>query len=489
MPDRPVTARQFFSRRGILSEWHPNFEFRPGQLDMAEAVESALAESRHLIVEAGTGTGKTLAYLVPAILSGKRVIVSTGTKNLQEQLFFKDIPFLAQHLADPLSVCYMKGRANYLCRQKLYDAEREPILEGLEELNDFKIIREWEKETSTGDRSEIRSLPENSTVWAKLDARRELCSGQKCPQFERCFITQMQRQAAESQLIVVNHHLFFADLSVKENDFGGVIPDYQAVIFDEAHDIEDIAGQYFGMQISNHQFHDLVRDTQSLARRKDFGSTDLDRTLTQILDHADRFFALLPAADGRTGFRDQESFLLAHQDSYDDVLRSLSLLHATLELVEGSPEELIPLARRAQDLQDKLRYWFESGDAASVYWIERRNRTVVLQATPIDVSALLSERLFEQLDSVILTSATLAVSGSFDFTQKRLGLVNARPLVVEGSFNYSEQALLYVPHHLPDVRSTTFTRAASEEVLHILNFSRGRAFVLFTSYQQMQQVH
>ena len=232
----------------------PNYEFREGQLAMAEAVECALAEKKHLIVEAGTGTGKTLAYLVPAILSGKRVVISTGTKNLQEQLFFKDIPFLEKHLG-PLRACYMKGRANYACRQKIYDAEKEPVLDGLEEVADFQIIREWEKTTETGDRAEIKTLPESSTAWAKIDARSELCTGQKCPQFERCFITAMHQKAQESDLIIVNHHLFFADLAVKGGPMGvarggepgGIIPDYGAVIFDEAHDIEDVAGQYFGI--------------------------------------------------------------------------------------------------------------------------------------------------------------------------------------------------------------------------------------------------
>ena len=205
---------------------------------------------KHLIVEAGTGTGKTLAYLVPAILSGKRVVISTGTKNLQEQLFFKDIPFLEKHFPAPARVCYMKGRANYACRQKIYDAEKEPVLAGLEEVADFQIIREWEKTTETGDRAEIKTLPENSSAWAKIDARGELCTGQKCPQFERCFITLMHQNAAESDMIIVNHHLFFADLAVKEDDLGGIIPDYDAVIFDEAHEMEDVAGQYFGVQPS-----------------------------------------------------------------------------------------------------------------------------------------------------------------------------------------------------------------------------------------------
>src|ERR1700694_4463542 len=232
---RTSAVRQFFSRQGALSKWHPNYEFRGGQVEMAEAVESALADKRHLIVEAGTGTGKTLAYLLPALLSGKRIVVSTGTKNLQEQLFFKDVPFLQQHFPRPLQVCYMKGRSNFACRQKIYDAERDPVLTGLEEGADFQVIREWEKTTAFGDRAEIKTLPEHSTAWAKIDARRDLCTGQKCPQFERCFITRMHHKAQESDLIIVNHHLFFADLAVKEGDMAGIIPEYSAVSFAQGH--------------------------------------------------------------------------------------------------------------------------------------------------------------------------------------------------------------------------------------------------------------
>src|SRR5512141_2358394 len=229
---RPAGARQFFSRHGTLSKWHPNYEFRPGQVEMAEAVESALADRKHLMVEAGTGTGKTLAYLVPAILSGKRIIVSTGTKNLQEQLFFKDVPFLQKHFPRPLQVCYMKGRGNYACRQKIYDAEREPILSGLEEVADFQIIREWEKTTEFGDRAEIKTLPEASSAWAKIDARSDLCTGQKCASFEKCFITLMHQRAQESDIVIVNHHLFFADLAIKDEEHeGGILPEYDTVVF------------------------------------------------------------------------------------------------------------------------------------------------------------------------------------------------------------------------------------------------------------------
>ncbi len=482
-------ARQFFGPRGILAQWQAGYEFRRGQLEMAEAVEAALAEKRHLIVEAGTGTGKTLAYLIPAILSGKRVVVSTGTKNLQEQVFYKDVPFLERHFGRPLRACYMKGRSNYACRQKIYDAEKEPILAGLEEVADFQIIREWEKTTETGDRAEIRRLPDSSTAWAKLDARRERCGGQKCPQFERCFITQMQQRARESDIIIVNHHLFFADLAVKDEDFGGIIPDYAAVIFDEAHEIEDVAGQYFGISISNHQVQELCRDVAALARRKQFGSQELDRVLARLEECAERFFGRFGETEGRQSVDRRAEFLERYERDYRELLAGLELLAAHLQLLKNAPEEVLPLYHRALDLAQRLTFLLESDDRAYVYWIERRGRGCFLQATPIDVSGILEEKLFEKVDTVILTSATLAVSGNFDYIQSRLGLRHARTLIVSGAFDYSEQALLYVPPHLPDPRNGAFAEAAAAEIVRVLQASRGRAFVLFTSYQQMQAVY
>jgi ATP-dependent DNA helicase DinG len=483
------SARQFFSRHGLLSKWHPHYEFRPGQLEMAEAVESAMAERKHLLVDAGTGTGKTLAYLVPAILSGKRVVVSTGTKNLQEQLFYKDIPFLQKHFPRPLQVCYMNGRANFACRQKIYDAEREPILSGLEEIADFQIVREWEKTTETGDRAEIKTLPESSSAWHKIDARRELCTGQKCQQFDRCFITRMHQRAHESDIIIVNHHLFFADLAVKNEELAGIIPEYGAVVFDEAHEIEDVAGQYFGVTVSNYQFQELVRDIAAVSRAKQFGSGELDRILNTLSDRAEQFFTLFGGTEGRVGFRGHTAFFEQHEDAYADVQRALELIATHLQLVKNAPDEVIPLYRRAQEIAQHLALWSRGNDRSYVYWIERRGRGVFLQATPIDVSSILREKLFDKLDTAVLTSATLAVGGVFDFTEKRLGIDHARPLVVPSHFEYPKQALLYVAQHMPDPRSPAFTRAAAEEIVRILRHSLGRAFVLFTSYQQMRLVY
>jgi ATP-dependent DNA helicase DinG len=487
---RTAGARQFFSRHGTLSRWHPNYEFRPGQVEMGEAVESALADKRHLIVEAGTGTGKTLAYLVPALLSGKRIVVSTGTKNLQEQLFFKDIPFLEQHFSRPLRVCYMKGRNNYACRQKIYDAEKEAILTGLEEVADFEIIRNWEKTTEFGDRAEIKTLPENSTVWAKVDARSDLCSGQKCPNFDRCFLTLMHQRAAESDVIIVNHHLFFADLSLRDENYeGGILPEYHAVVFDEAHELEDVAGQYFGVGISNYRFQELRRDIAVIGRMKKFGTPELDRILERLEELSSRFFGIFGEPERRIAFTGRDSFREEHEELYADLLAALDLIGSHLKVLQNPPEEIIPLFRRTSELNMGLRFIMEEDDDRYVFWLEKRGRGCFLQATPIDVSSLLSERLFDKLETAVLTSATLAVAGGFDYVQKRLGLSNARTLVVPGHFDYQKQALLYVAQHLPEPRSPAFTKAAAEEVIRILEHSQGRAFVLFTSYQQMRLVY
>jgi ATP-dependent DNA helicase DinG len=488
---RSAGARQFFSRHGTLSKWHPNYEYRPGQVEMAEAVESALNDKRHLIVEAGTGTGKTLAYLVPALLSGKRIVVSTGTKNLQEQLFFKDVPFLQKHFPRPLKVCYMKGRNNYACRQKIYDAEKEPVLTGLEEVADFQIIREWEKSTEFGDRAEIKTLPEGSTAWAKVDARTDLCSGAKCPNYERCFITLMHQRALESDVIIVNHHLFFADLALRDENYeGGILPEYHAVVFDEAHEIEDVAGQYFGVSVSNYRFQELRRDIAVMGRSKKFGTPELDRVLSRLDEISMQFFGLFGESERRVAFQGRHSFREDNEEIYSDLLAALDLIGSQLKVIQSPPDEIIPLFRRASELSLGLRFIMEEDDEEQyVFWVEKRGRACFLQATPIDVSKIVAERLFSKVETTVLTSATLAVSGGFDYVQRRLGLENPRTLVVAGHFDYQKQALLYVPQELPEPRNPAFAKLAAEEVVRILEHSRGRAFVLFTSYQQMRVVY
>ena len=468
---------------------------------MARAVERSLAESRHLIVEAGTGTGKTLAYLLPALRTGQRIIISTGTKNLQEQLYFRDVPFL-ESLLGPLRVCYMKGRANYLCRNKLYALRDQPILNGLEEIDQFQQIAAWEKTTTTGDRAEIDGLPEASQVWGKLDARGEACLGQTCPDYERCFITEMRRRAAESDVIIVNHHLFFADLAIKQQakaaPDAGVLPEAAAVIFDEAHELEDVASSYFGISLSNVRLEELVRDLENILRAKQAHSTALKGCGETLRERARLFFAALPRGnsqgESRMPFEEREHFLEQHGDLYLAVMNALHRLEGELERLRGV-EEAMGLRKRVADIREHLRFLLEAESNNTVFWIERRGgsvrqgRNTYLQATPIDVSALLSELLFETYPSVVLTSATLTVQEGFEHLRKRLGLRDARELVVPSHFRYQEQALLYLPPDMPDPREPSFAAEAARRIERVLNITRGRAFCLFTSYQQMRDLY
>jgi ATP-dependent DNA helicase DinG len=513
------SLHDFFAPGGVLSRSSLPYEFRRGQLEMAQAVERALQDQRHLIVEAGTGTGKTLAYLLPALrkcaATGHRVIVSTGTKNLQEQLFFKDIPFL-ESLLGPLRVCYMKGRANYLCRHKLYALRSQPILSGLEEISQYQAIAEWEKTTETGDRVEIEDLPEASALWSKLDARSEACLGQTCPDYGRCFITEMRRRAAESDVVIVNHHLFFADMAIRQQAGGapdaGVLPEAGVVIFDEAHELEDVASSYFGISLSNVKFEELARDVETLLRAQGELKAEVVTAAQMIRERARLFFGALPmrgnargnglengresgrenrGGEGRMPFTNREEFLETQGDVYLGVLNALHRMEGELERLKGA-EEAQPLRRRTGMVREQLKFLMESEDRNTVFWLERRSgrqMSTHLQATPIDVSDLLRDLLFENYPSVVLTSATLTVQGGFSHIRKRLGLDEARELMVPSHFQYARQALLYLPPEMPDPREPNFQEEAAKRIRRMLEITQGRAFCLFTSYQQMRELH
>jgi ATP-dependent DNA helicase DinG len=524
---------QFFAPGGVLSKTHPAYEFRRGQLQMAQAVEEALEENRHLIVEAGTGTGKTLAYLLPVIRSGKRVIISTGTKNLQEQLFFKDVPALEQALFPgedrKLSVCYMKGRNNYLCRKKLDDLTDQSVLSGLNEIEHHRAIAAWEKTTQSGDRAELAELPEASAVWHKLDARADTCLGQKCKDYDRCFITEMRRRAAASDIIIVNHHLFFADLSIKLEAEGapdaGVLPECGAVIFDEAHELEDIAGSYFGISVSNLRLDELTRDVEHLMQREKLYTPQIAGAIQSVRERSQLFFSLLPMNEGRFAFDSRREFLEEDGEEFLALHQALYRLGAEMEQLRQKPEDVFSLVRRAQQLQVQLRFVMESEDPNTVFWIERRGfrgapgaalkargfshagtsaiekgasapegrfgspTNVFLRATPIEVGQILRECLWSKLETSVLTSATLAVGGGFDYIRQRLGLDHSRELIVESHFDYESQAILYVPPNLPDPRTPQFAGEAAGLIRRLLEITRGRAFVLFTSYAQMNDIY
>jgi ATP-dependent DNA helicase DinG len=516
-PENLPSLHEFFAPGGILSRSSLAFEHRRGQYEMARAIEKAFQEKRHLIVEAGTGTGKTLAYLLPALRMARerqqRIIISTGTKNLQEQLFFKDVPFL-ESLLGPLKVCYMKGRNNYLCRHKLYALRDAPLLNGLEEIEQFHSMIAWEKTTETGDRAELNALPESSPLWHKLDARTEACLGQSCPDWERCFVTNMRRKALESDIVIVNHHLFFADLGIKQQAANapdaGILPEAAVVIFDEAHELEEVASNYFGIGLSTQRFDELIRDVDLMLKAKQASTSAIESACATLKDRSRMFFAALPTDTaglgggvGRMPFEFREEFLEESGDYYTGTLNALARLEGELDRIKNV-EESTGLRKRTADIRAHLAFLLESSDRNTVFWIERRAAGGVrnlargaahaafhthLQATPIDVSELLSRSLFDNYSSVVLTSATLTVSGGFDHIRKRLGLTTARELVVPSHFNYEKQALLYLPPNMPDPREPDFPAKAAERIRRVLEITKGRAFCLFTSYMQMRNTY
>src|SRR6516164_8153473 len=487
----PIEMAEVFGPGGLLERsMIGGYEHRPAQLEMAEAVHDAFQKHHHAIVEAGTGTGKTLAYLLPAICSGRRVVISTATKSLQEQLYQKDVPFLQKHFAPELKVAVMKGRNNFLCLAKLHALADQPMLKGIEEVDAFRQIRDWAKVTDAGDRAELTFLPDDSELWSRIDARRDTCTGKKCPQFAQCFLTAMQSRAREADLIIVNHHLFFADLALKQDDFGSILPEYPAVVFDEAHEMEDVASDYFGQQISNFRFEELARDADNAMRLGNFGTPALLRRTQRIRDKSRTFFDAFPAREGRFSFTrsEREAFLEQNREAYDALMNALKGMETEFAALTQKPEELLRIGRRSFEIRQELSFLFESNEKNFVYWFERRNKGVYLAATPIDVSQILRERLFEAFDTVVLTSATLTVGGRFEFIRQRLGLDQAKECALPPEFDYQEQALLYLPQRIPDVRDAGFAAKAADEIVQLLERSRGRAFCLFTSYSQMNDL-
>lgn len=483
------TLLRFFGRGGSLEAAHPTYEHRPGQIEMADEVAAALADRRHLLIEAGTGTGKTLAYLLPALQSGRRVLISTGTRNLQEQLVAKDIPLLAQALGRELSVVSMKGRGNYACRHKIETFESQPALLDAFEHDLYASIRAWAERTATGDQAELESLPDNHPLWGRLNARRETCTGSKCPRYEDCFLTQLHQRAAAAELVVVNHHLFFADLMLKRQELPGVLPPYEAVVFDEAHELESTASQYFGIAVSSHQIEEALTDAHRTLQALDLASADLDERMDRVRVASQKLLARVSAREGRHAFERRAQFLEENAAIYDECQRSLAHLHSGLEVVQDKPEEVTRLAQRFAELRSKFEILFEGEQEGVVYWVERSGRNLKLLATPLEVAPLLQEMLFGPLDTAVLTSATLAVDGAFEYVKSRLGLESPRERVIASPYRFDQQALLYIPADLPAPNDPEYFAPAADEIAALIEASRGRAFVLCTSYSQMRLFH
>jgi ATP-dependent DNA helicase DinG len=500
-----LRARDVLGPGSALARALSGWERRDGQLAMADAVEGALEQERHLLVEAGTGTGKTLAYLVPAVLSGRKVIVSTATKALQEQIFFKDIPLVAEALGAHgvhFRAALMKGLSNYLCLRRLSEA-RASGARGLDP--DFDRIVEWARETETGDRAELAMLAEEAPAWRDVASSSETRIGVGCEHFEACFVTRMRREAEAANVVVVNHHLLLADLALRTGPRGGhasVLPAYDALIFDEAHQIEDIATDFFGVRVSSARVDSLARDAErtlaAAGALEALASGPVHATLEGIGVAARDFFARLVAAGaGRDSRR-----ILAPGEVSPAVRAGHEALDLRLEALEAiasaRPEEALQsLARRTSDLRGDLRGILadDGGDdddhaqAPIVRWLDVRTRSVSIGASPVDVGAVLRSKLFDRVPSVICTSATLATSGSFHFAKARLGAPpEASELALPSPFDFASKAALYLPDDLPEPAEPAFDDAAADRIAELVAMTDGGAFVLCTSNRAMASI-
>jgi ATP-dependent DNA helicase DinG len=500
-----AAAGQLLAPGGGLARAIPHYEDRAEQRAMSDAVARALADERALIVEAGTGTGKTLAYLVPALASGKRVVVSTGTRALQDQIARHDVPLLRSILARPFSAVVLKGVSNYVCRRKLTELAQRNVLRATPDVS-IEALVDWAGHSETGDRAEVEWLAESAPLWADATTTPDARLGARCPHFERCFVTQARRLADQAQLVLVNHHLYFADRALRAaSPSARILPDHDVVIFDEAHQLEDVATEHFGARISTHRLAELVRDAQlALAGLPLWTGRAADDTIRSVERTGVALFSQLRAAiapgvggDGRVplpaGLFDHSERQLAWfklDGALEDLARTAEAesqppADAAPADDSGARASLSSLARRARALRDDLAIIAEQRHKSHVYWGETRATGTALTASPIDVADLVRRHILKAGPIPVLTSATLTAAGSFSYTRARLGLDDADELLVSSPFDYTRQAMLYVPRDLPPA-SAGFCEERAERTRALLAITVGRAFLLFTSHRALR---
>lgn len=478
---------------GAIAKAMERWEDRPQQLEMAHAVERSFDERRPLIVEAATGTGKTLAYLVPALLSGKRVIVSTGTKALQEQLFYRDIPFVDEHWHEDVNAVLLKGRRNYLCKLRFESMKMNPAFRSRQDAQLWPKIISWASHTETGDRAEIEGLPDDWPTWSDLSVGAEGCLGTDCPHYDGCHVTKARRDATTARLIVVNHHLFFADLALKDGGFGELLPPYDAVIFDEAHHLESVATSYFGIELSNYRFVELTGDIRRALDEESLNEDAVEDAIVELDKAAKTFLSNLTIGlyDGRYELEAHlagkgGALVGSSQTELEDALRKLEIATKKTRLSESHPR----LHERAAEIAADVRFLMRHADPKYVYFLELRSGGTFLQAMPIDLADLMRRKLLETHDTMVFTSATLSTGGDFAYFRDRLGIeeeYSVEELILPPVFDYTEQCLIYVPNRLPAPNHPEFMDGFCTITDYLLRISGGRAFVLFTSYANMDE--
>ncbi|TOH51097.1 ATP-dependent helicase [Vibrio parahaemolyticus] len=478
-----------FSSDGALGKAIPGFQARQPQIDMAEAVSSAIKEQSQLVVEAGTGTGKTFAYLVPALLSGKKVIISTGSKNLQEQLYHRDLPLVVNALGFYGQVALLKGRSNYLCLDRLsrqmvesHTNESDPTL-----LTQLVKVRSWSSETKTGDLGDCEDLPEDSMIIPTITSTNDNCLGKECPSYADCFVLKARKRAMDSDIVVVNHHLFLADLAIKETGFGELIPEADVFIFDEAHQLPDIASEYFGQSVSSRQIHDLAKDIEIAYRTEAKDMRQLQKVGDKLLQSAMDMRIVL----GEPGFRGNWREAMQSESIKRELVRltdSLDLAIDVLKLALGRSQLLDTAFERANLIKGRIDRVCDVDITGYSYWYDTSPRHFTLHITPLSVADKFHEQIEIKQGAWIFTSATLAVSGDFKHFTDRLGLKPKQQFSLPSPFDYEKQARLCVPRYLPEPNSPGLADKLVRMLAPVIEENDGRCFFLCTSHSMMREL-
>ncbi|MBX3684726.1 MAG: ATP-dependent DNA helicase [Rhodocyclaceae bacterium] len=482
-----------FSERGSLARAIPGFSARPQQVEMAARIGDALREHRVLVAEAGTGTGKTFAYLVPALLAGGKLIISTGTKTLQDQLFNRDLPTVRAALKVPVDVALLKGRANYVCPYHLERNGREGRFQSPQDAADLRLIARFAEITQSGDKAECPEVPEDSAAWLSATSTRDNCLGQECQYYkDDCFVLKARKRAMEADVVVVNHHLFFADVMLRDEGMGELLPAANAVIFDEAHQLPETASLFFGENVTTSQLLDLARDTRSetVAAARDFVAL-IDAT--RALEKAARDLRLAVKAEnarfGYTQMLGNDEFMAALEALGGELDKFHQLVESQAERSEG----LANCLRRTQEIQERLVTWRAPEAPEVVRWVEVFTQSLALNATPLHVSDVFRRQMGNQPKAWIFTSATLAVGSDFTHYLNEMGLSDLDPpteTAVWGSpFDYGEQAMLFAPQGMPNPNSPDYPERVAEVAFPLIRAAQGRTFVLCTSLRAMRRIH
>lgn len=475
-----------FSDNGALSQSLKGFRPRAEQLDMAQSVGDAIQNKSSLVVEAGTGTGKTFAYLAPALVFGKKTIISTGSKNLQDQLFNRDLPAIKKALKFTGKIALLKGRANYLCLERLDQVIAQGVLGDKSVLADLSKVRKWNNSTKTGDFTECIELAEDSPIIPQLTSTAESCLGTDCPNYGECYVASARKKALNADIVVVNHHLFFADMAVKESGFGELIPNAEVIIFDEAHQLPDIASQYFGQSLTSRQFFDLCKDINIVYRTELKDMQQLGNTSDTLLKIVQDFRLLLGEGSNVRGNWRELYGQSAVKKAFELLQEKIDFLSEVIKLALGRSQTLDSIFERVESIKVQLKRLAETNIVGYCYWYEGNGRQFGLHITPLTVADKFGAQLEAKEAAWIFTSATLEVGGTFNHFCQRLGIEHTTQKILHSPFNYPEQSLLCVPRYLPSTNQTHTLKALGKMLLPVIEANKGRCFVLCTSYSMMR---